>query len=122
MYSSHVRRKKMDAVELLKEINKICENCLDCGKCPLIDWCNENLYSLSKDPKKVIEVVEKWITEHPKKTRQAKFLELHPKTAVLGGVINIKPCYIDKYYHPRQNRCVVDCYLCRKEYWFTEVE
>lgn len=111
----------MDAVELLKGINRICEHHLNCDDgCPLKTWCVKNLCSLSEDPKKVIEVVEKWTNEHPVKTRQSEFLKMFPNARIRGDVLEIRPCDIDDNIE-----CIdrdEECYECYRKYWLAEVE
>lgn len=69
-------------------------------------------------PDKAKEIVEKWAEEHPRKTRQAVFLEQHPNAALdENGVLNVCSCDIDK-----RIICCINCKNCRKEYWGEEVK
>lgn len=109
----------MDAVELLKGINRICEHHLNCDDgCPLKTWCVKNLCSLSEDPKKVIEVVEKWTNEHPVKTRQSEFLKMFPNATPF----HIDPCKVDTDIAIDSKCRRKSCIECREEYWNQEVE
>lgn len=109
----------MDAVELLKGINRICEHHLNCDDgCPLKTWCVKNLCSLSEDPKKVIEVVEKWTNEHPVKTRQSEFLKMFPNATPF----HIDPCNVDADMAIDSKCRRKSCIECREEYWNQEVE
>lgn len=67
------------------------------------------------NPKEAEEIITKWAKEHPIKTRQDVFLELHPNAALdEDGVLNIHTCSID-------NRTICytgrKCEECKKEYW-----
>lgn len=70
---------------------------------------------LKSNPKEAEEIITKWAEEHPIKTRQDVFLELHPN-AVLNedGVLNIYACYIDKRIICYRGKT---CEECRKDYW-----
>lgn len=68
-----------------------------------------------ENAKKAEEIVTKWAEEHPIKTRQYVFLELHPNAALDDwGVLKVNTCAID-------NRISCEgfkfCAECRKEYW-----
>lgn len=56
----------MDAVEFLKELERLC-SCNFCGDdCPLIDSCDDD----SDDGyTRKVRTVEQWAKEHPVKTR-----------------------------------------------------
>lgn len=120
----------MDAVKLFKEMNRICEHYSNCdGGCPLKVWCYKDLYLLSENPEEVIETVEKWSAEHPKKTRQSEFLKMFPNVPMENGFLLTNPCWVDStvkclkqksdgVYEDAPERCVE----CREEYWLAEVE
>lgn len=113
----------MDAVELLKGINRICEHYLSCDDgCPLKVWCNKCLYLLSENPEEVIEAVEKWSAEHPIKTRQSEFLKMFPNASIADGVPELNPCHVDNKFSPQKGCGNSPCVECRKEYWSEEVE
>lgn len=116
----------MDAIKLLKEINGICEYYLNCNDgCPLRVWCDEGIYSLSENPEKVIKTVEQWATEHLKKTRQSEFLKVLPRAKVEDGILCYYPCDMDAREGFKEENCKRfqgSCYMCRREYWMTEVE
>lgn len=116
----------MNAIEFLEKIRIICEHHLNCDDgCPLKTWYDKNLYSLSEDPKKVIEVVEKWTNEHPVKTRQSEFLKMFPNAQLDDdGMFNfsLNPCDIDPEYADKVCDQYSDCQDCQREYWSEEVE
>lgn len=66
--------------------------------------------------------VEQWGREHPKETRQCKFLKLFPGAKIDSGVIIFCP----KFLLPEREgevycRKHIKCKECRKDYWLTEV-
>ena len=122
----------MDAVEFLKEKSRMCNtfNLCDGGgykeTCELYkegltcaDYTNDY-------PEKAVEIVERWAKEHPKKTRQSKFLKVFPAAKV--DIDNV-PVICPKDLHI-DFRCCVNpgertygqCRNCRKKYWLEEVE
>lgn len=66
----------MDAVEFLKEANRMCCS-LGCGKCEL-DSIGCNIMGLGANPCDVVQSVEKWAKEHPRKTMAQDFFEKYP--------------------------------------------
>lgn len=62
----------MDAVEFIKERNRMCKSFERCYDCPADRnaCCNT-----SKWREELVTIVEKWSTEHPYKTRQDVFLK-----------------------------------------------
>ena len=122
----------MDAVEFLKEKSRMCNtfNLCDGGgykeTCELYkegltcaDYTNDY-------PEKAVEIVERWAKEHPKKTRQSKFLKVFPKVSMTpDGIIAFCPDSMDSEFEcPRKTRDNIDpiCGECRKEYWLEEVD
>ena len=122
----------MDAVEFLKEKSRMCNtfNLCDGGgykeTCELYkegltcaDYTNDY-------PEKAVEIVERWAKEHPKKTRQSKFLKVFPAAKV--DIDNV-PVICPKDLHI-DFRCCVNpgertygqCRNCRKKYWLEEGE
>ena len=91
----------MDAVEFLKENERMCIKTDICADCPAYEennghdvTCNE---FMDKYPEEYVPCVEKWSAEHPVKTRQSEFLKMFPNVAInLDGVIDIDPCLVDK--------------------------
>lgn len=125
---------KMDALKFIEERNRMCERYWqvdgDCDGCPMlnVDECNE-LRSMVDDAGKavgkVVEIVEKWSKEHPRKTRQSKFLDMFP-TAMVGGagVLDMCPAIVDDRYRGKTcgDRTLLLCPDCRREFWMQEVE
>ena len=122
----------MDAVEFLKAKNRMCreygELPEDCFACPIGNdsgGCQAGVLENQKVTEEMlVQIVEKWAKEHPKKTRQSEFLKMFPNARITIGdtSIGINPCYIDATYTPREDGCTNDCNDCRKEYWSQEVD
>lgn len=118
----------MDAVEFLKEKNRMCreygtlEN--DCYTCPLGNdsgGCQagvaENQIVAEED---LVQIVEKWSKEHPIKTRQSEFLKMFPDVRMHSDHIDICPKTVDT----KSELCDkydCECSKCKKEYWLAEV-
>lgn len=92
----------MDAVKFIEERNRMCKstNPSGCRGCPaFIDpgCCAVGLGS-TVDAKAQTTMVEKWSSEHPRKTRQDAFLKQYHDAPLSYGIINIKPCQVVKSY------------------------
>lgn len=75
-----------------------------------------------------VDAVEKWLKEHPRKTRQSEFLEQFPKTPCIGsGEIRLYPCQLgyrlvfDSHgykFVPDGGECETkSCMGCRENFW-----
>ena len=111
----------MDAMEFLKEYDKMCGK-ETCSSCPLRDlekggFCKD---ILRKYPEASVRIIEKWSTEHPKKTKKSEFLKLFPNPRMKNGVVVICPQDVEKDFECDYKR--KPCEECAKEYWLTEVE
>lgn len=88
----------MDAKEFLNEFKRICdfygkEECCGCpfNKDGLIICKRLTLY----DPKYILDTVEKWSKEHPKRTYLSVLLEKFPKTVLNEfGIPSFCPSYL----------------------------
>ena len=111
----------MDAVEFLKENERMCKKTDLCGDCPAYEENNGHDLTceefMNKYPKEYVSCVEKWSAEHPVKTRQSEFLKMFPNAKIKRGSVDICPCRVDT-----NMKCSVECNDCRKEYWLAEVE
>ena len=113
----------MDAVKFITSMSRICQNSI-CENCVLSSFCGKVCYGRTKeDAEKATTIVEKWLKDHPLKTRQTEFLKKFPNAAVVYGTIDILPCKLDKTLaedcdggHPRE------CVECRKEFWNKVIE
>lgn len=82
----------MNAVEFLKENNRMCKTFDSCsGKdggemCELYVKSNEKGLSCADYattyPEEAVKIIEKWAKEHPKKTRQSEFLKKFPEAPI----------------------------------------
>ena len=72
----------MNAIDYLKELNRMCNSNLECPECPLFYVNNGRGLACSnfdkKRPEEAVEIVEKWSKEHPVKTIKDDFLEKYP--------------------------------------------
>lgn len=106
----------MDAVEFVKQLRRM-------------DRCEGKKYFVFDDtdsPEDVVAEVEKWVKEHPLKTRQSVFLERWPETSIdEDGMVCICPANISSHYRGLNGGCgylSTKCSDCRKEFWGQEVE
>lgn len=119
----------MDALAFLRERKRMCNSYKCCVGCPLVEsHCIVSSATSDEDFKKMTDVVEQWSKEHPRKTRQSKFLEMFPNTSVIAnGTLGICPKSLDKnrncfYSIGQDNSKIVDCLGCRNQFWLEEVE
>lgn len=96
----------MEAVEFLKEYNRMCDSECSCYAC---DYRNELINHIKfigefeyetclmitmENPEFSVKYVEQWSKEHPKKTRLQDFLEKYPNTILdIDGI----PCFCPEY-------------------------
>ena len=82
----------------------------------------EPLYDDSYE--KVINTVEQWSKEHPRKTRQSVFLEQWPNACVdSNGVLTICPMAVSADYRTKTGECKhpdVKCFECEYKFWMQE--
>lgn len=118
----------MDAVEFLKAKNRMCreygELPEDCFACPIGNdsgGCQAGVLENQKVTEEIlVQIVERWAAEHPKKTRQSEFLKMFPNARIRGDVLEIRPCDTDDNIEctDRDERC----YECYRKYWLAEVK
>lgn len=86
----------MDAIEFIKERNRMCNyykskgSCKD-KSCPASYHCCLDFLSVEYDGFKLVDDVEKFSYEHPKKTMLQDFLEKYPNAELNDDGIP-KPC------------------------------
>ena len=128
----------MDAVEFLKENDRMCKTFDSCsGKdggemCELYVKSNERGLSCvdyaTTYPEETVKIIEKWAKEHPKKTRQSEFLKMFPDALIFEEVLKIEPCELigsklnSEECHSYDEFGLSGCYECRKNYWLEEIE
>lgn len=109
----------MDAVEYVKQHERMCNHYTNCDDCPAGDY--EGCSSLNGIFKLVL-IVEQWAKEHPVKTRQSEFLKMFPNANLDDyGISLIAPC--DVYDEERKSGCWENgCDKCRHNFWLKEIE
>lgn len=125
----------MDALKFIEERNRMCERYWqvdgDCDGCPLVYTreCNEMRNMVDDSGKavgEVVEIVEKWSKEHPRKTRQSVFLEQYPEAQIDDNdVLSVCPAVISLSHRKDGGGCLnihKVCANCRREFWTQEVE
>ena len=104
----------MDAVEFIKERNRMCNSMKSCSQC-LFDemkYCDFD----TENPEKLVAFVEQWSQEHPRKTMMEDFFEKHPNAPRRQDGSPI-PCpdhcgYGNQRYCVEVNRDVKECSQC----------
>ena len=73
----------MDTLEFLKEQKRMCKAYKTCNYCPLSNnHCIFNHLASDDDNKKIVNFVEQWSKEHPRKTRQIDSISKLPAADV----------------------------------------
>ena len=113
----------MDAVEYVKQRNRMCDYCPSCSVCPAGDLggCS----TVNGAP-----IVEQWAKEHPVKTRQSELLKLFPNVRLESdGMPSLCPIIMDKTKGRPDGMsacCIIrdsdKCYSCRRDFWLKEIE
>lgn len=74
----------MDAIEFIKERQRLCQMYVRCSECPVgndNDGCKFNTVS-GYEATEQIRLLEEWSAAHPCKTRQNVFLEQYPQAEI----------------------------------------
>ena len=113
----------MDAVEFLKQFNRMCR-AYDkdgfCKNCPAYEYaCCTNFNGQEND---AVQIVEQWAKEHPVKTRQSEFLKMFPETEMIDDYICICPSRVSKEYRDSNASCSIECDKCKRDFWLKEIE
>lgn len=119
----------MDAVKFFKERKRMCKSYYDlekgwCSdKCPALNIQCNDMEHLEEDTESLVEVVEKWSQENPRKTRQDLILDQWPNAQTFDDNV-FTPCtkvfdtnfvcHFDFEHH--------NCNDCRREFWLKEVD
>lgn len=117
----------MDAVEFLKQFNRMCKAYNDdgCKECPAYRYrCGEEFDRQEEDG---VSIVEQWAKEHPVKTRQSEFLKQWPDAEIGDdGLPSVAPCQLYKDMEEKDENGVCckncGCGICRRDFWLKEVE
>ena len=114
----------MDAIEYVKQRERMCDYYGDCDKCPAkeVICCS----SIDEIPK-MVPIVEKWAKEHPVKTRQSEFFKQWPDAEIgYDGLPTVAPCQlnIELLQCESQKDCEDRgvCNKCRRDFWLKEIE
>lgn len=115
----------MDALEFIRERNRMCRRFdKTCDGCPAYEnewYCDSDAWD-----ERLIDTVEQWVKEHPRKTRQSVFLEQYPETQIdNNGVLGVCPAPIFHSHRTDGGGCIDihrKCPDCRREFWSQEVE
>ena len=114
----------MDALEFVREKNRMCKSFGDgegCMSCPVYKEGNRCTAILWKE--EIVPIVEKWSKENPRKTRQDVFLEQWPNAQCIDGILVFCPRWIDTCFSCLiDDNNNVDCATCRRKFWMQEVE
>lgn len=125
---------KMEAPEFIIEKTRMCRMLAVgipvCQECPVLPKAKAHETScttyIKEHPHEAVRIIERWAKEHPRKTRQDKFLEAFPKVKrAVDGVIIVCPNDIDQEFSCplRWGDSSADkCPGCRKKYWLEEVD
>ena len=117
----------MDALEFLKERNRLCGSYKGCVGCPFgaADCVVRDMTS-EDNCKRIVTAVEQWSNEHPRKTRQSVFLEQYPEAEIdANGVVRCCPMPISAAHRYSNGGCRTPeklCRDCRFEFWMQKVE
>ena len=114
----------MDAVEYVKQRERMCDYYVNCGDCPAGNY--EGCESLNEIPN-LVPIVEKWAKEHPVKTRQSELLKLFPEAIMLcDEYLNICPAQLSSECRDKETGgCYapgMDCVKCKRDFWLKEIE
>lgn len=114
----------MDAVEYVKQRNRMCNYYVNCSECPVGQY--KVCASIGGIPK-LIPIIEQWAKEHPVKTRQSEFLKIFPEASMLNDeYLNICPAQISSECRDRETGgCYdpgMDCGKCKHDFWLKEIE
>ena len=73
----------MEAIEFLKEYNRMCTGHNDCNGCPLVGTACAGCYELSEEQMiNIVYKTEQWSKEHPIITNARKFKEVFGDEAI----------------------------------------
>ena len=114
----------MDAVEYVKQRERMCDYYVNCNDCPAGDY--QECGSLNGITK-LASIVEQWAKEHPVKTRQDEFLKMYPDAEIGDdGYPSVAPCQLYKDMEEKDENGVCckncGCGICRRDFWLKEIE
>lgn len=111
----------MDAIEFITGRNRMCAYYNYCGDCPANDCACEKLAEMDTDYS-IVPIVEKWVAEHPVKTRKEAFVKMFPDAMRDScGNLNVCPKSITGEEH-WEGACRNGCRNCQMKFWSQEIE
>lgn len=114
----------MDAVKFITSMSRICQNSY-CKDCVLSSFCGKTWNEWTEiDTEEAVEIVEKWVEDHPIKTRLTEYKKVFPNCLLRdNGYPAADPCFImDSYYGGDDCGKFSTCNECRKEFWNEVIE
>lgn len=118
----------MDAVRFIEERNRMCKSFdTGCKGCPAEnELCCAVGQESTLDATAQVAIVEKWSTEHPRKTKQDIFLEQWPETKIGNdGILTLCPAIVSSAHRNQYGDCKILCKSCDdccREFWTQEME
>ena len=118
----------MDTVRFIEERNRMCKSFdTGCKWCPAFNAEDECCCAVGQestlDATAQVAIVEKWSTEHPRKTKQDVFLEQWPNAKVfVDGVLDICPLELEECYTCQSTDLKMRCQSCRRDFWMQVVK
>lgn len=116
----------MDAIEFIKERQRLCQTYVCCFECPANndnDGCKFSTIT-GYDATEQIRLLEEWSAAHPLKTRQSEFLKQYPNADLdKDGILKVCPKIVEGSSYMNSQSCgSVPCAVCHKAYWLQKVE
>lgn len=123
----------MEAIKFFEELQRMCQSHALCKNCPLklkfydcpYDKNFEDVASASEKEEltKIIEIVDKWSKENPRKTKQSEFLKMFSEASLRDGkVVDICPLSLDRKYKTGNECSTSSCIECMEGYWLKEIK
>lgn len=118
----------MDAIEFIKERQRLCQTYVCCSKCPAGNCNDRCIFNTASGygAAEQIRLLEEWSAAHPLRTRQNEFLKQYPEAALdENGVISICPNGLSLAYRNSSGGCNnldSTCVDCRRGFWLKEIE
>lgn len=90
----------MDAVKSVTSMSRICQNS-NCNDCVISSFCGKTQNEWTEiDTEEAVEIVEKWVEDHPIKTRLTEYKKVFPNCRLRdNGYSSADPCLIMDSYN-----------------------
>ena len=117
----------MDAVEFLVTRDRMCGSfngrCAGCEVNERMGAGEVCIHYMAQHPQEVVEIVERWGKEHPRKTRQSEFLKMFPRVKIERDAIKFCPADMDSDFRCQaKEELSFSCATCKRKFWLEEVE